>query len=421
MTKSLWKDILYPGRWHCRDGRTFDCSPQEIPYFQQRMKDMVDAGLPIPLSWEHQPQLKPGDDSSDEARANRAKFALGCARNARSSAGFLEAELDVPLEEDRKRLPAVRFVSPFIEWDFVDGKGRKWEGPSITHIAVTPRPIQHTQQPFAMSHNGAKAPIALSIADYEGPMDDEKDKKKKPADDDTTAADDATPGDEVTDTTDADTPPDATVTDDDGAPGFTDADAAELVELLAAHKIILGEGVTASNFTDRLKASLHTKAAHDGTAAGGPNDPNTQATATEVGEIGLSADAKTWKQRAERAETKIVAMEHKAMLGRIKQLGATGRINKTLRESLERDAKSVSLSLDSATGNVNGAPLIYKIEAYEQLPVNKAFADPTALSHEAKEVEPPKHLTKKDDDRKEEQEKAGDDIASMAGCRKKAA
>lgn len=401
---SRWKDILYAGRWHCRDGRTFDCPPEKIPYFRQRMADMIAAGLPVPLSWEHQPQLKPGDDSSDDARAARAKFALGHASDVRSDAGFLEARLEVPNPDDAKRLPAVRFVSPFIEWDFRDGTGKVWEGPSITHIAVTPRPIQHTQQPFAMSQTADTAPIALSLADYEGPMDDDQDpkKKKKPDEPEETEIEGGAETDSEAKTSQAQ--------------GLSDEEVPELVDLLAQHKIILGDGVTSANFCDRLKAALHTKAAHDGTGEGGPNNPDMQAQATEVG---LSAEGQTWKTRAERAESKIVALEQKSLLGRIKQLGTTGRIGKKLCEALETEAGGVSLSLDPTSGNVASMPLLFKIEAYEKLQPNRTgFADAAALSAEATEVEPPHRLTK---DNRDAQEKAGDDIAAMAGVRKKAA
>ena len=229
-----WKDILYPGLWHLRDGRKFHCSPQDLQHFKKRMLEMIQAGLPVPLSWEHQPRLKPGNDSSDEARADRAKYCLGDARDVRADSGFLETLVEVPDENDAKRLNSVRFVSPYIENDFVDSTGRKWDGPSITHIAVTPRPIQHTQRPFAMSQDGAKVrnltpasfvgndairnqyPIALSLQEFEGPMDD--DPKKTPKDGD---------GDGKVDegkTADA-----ADEGGESSPAGFTYADASELV------------------------------------------------------------------------------------------------------------------------------------------------------------------------------------------------
>ncbi len=52
------------------------------------------------------------------------------------------------MDDDAKRLPAVRFVSPRIEKDVKDGTGKVWPGLSITHLAVTDRPVQTPQQPF---------------------------------------------------------------------------------------------------------------------------------------------------------------------------------------------------------------------------------------------------------------------------------
>lgn len=416
---SVWKDILYPGRWHLPDGRTFDCSASDLTHFTGRMRDMMQAGLSIPLSWEHQASVKPGN--ADEARAERTKLTLGHTKQARSDAGFLETELEVPDAADAKKLPAVRFVSPYIEWDFVDGTGKKWEGPSITHIAVTPRPIQHTQRPFAMSHTGAGSrnltqpicmvdhagarnsyPIALSLSDYKGPSmpDDVMDDDETPNPKATKTGDDDTEGE-------GGTPPPA----DDQA-----GDVAEVVDLLAQHKIILGDGVTMENFFDRLKAALHTKAAHDGTGEGGPNNPETQAQATEVAMSHGTPDFNAMKARAERAEAKLIKAEHASLLSRIKNLSQTGRIAKTLHDSLLKQANAVSLSLDS-DGAVAGSPIIYKVEAYEALPANSAFPVDTK---NAQEVAPPTELTTPAVGLSAEQEKAqqdaGDDIARMAGA-----
>lgn len=408
---TVWKDILYPGRWHLRDGRTFECSQSDLSHYTRRMKDMIAAGLPIPLSWEHQASVKPGNP--DEARAERTKLTLGHTSAVRDSAGILETRLEVPDAADAKKLPAVRFVSPFIEWDFVDGSGKKWDGPSITHIAVTPRPIQHTQrafgEPAALSLTpGAKAaqtcnratrnakPVALSLSDYEGPMDD--DEKKKPKDGD---------GDGIVN---EDTPDEAPADDAGGLNGPEDksAEIAEVVQLLAPHKIVLGEGISSiDDFFQRLKAALHTKGAHDGTGVeGDPNNPQTQAMATEVS---MSLE-KNWQTRAERAESKLIDLEHASLLRRIKSLRESGKIAKPLADKLENQAKSVSLSLDPSTGAVNVLPLLSKVEAYEELPKNAAFplsrGDPT-------EQQPPERLLK---DNRKAQEDAGDELARMAGA-----
>lgn len=153
---TIKKDALYSGKWRLRDGRTFEVDPSDIPWYEHRMREFHEAGLPIPMTWEHQPSVKPG---SPEAIAEHAKLCLGHTVDVANNNGVLEIKADVPNDDDRKRLPSIKYVSPYIEYDYTDQTGKTWPGPSITHVAVTPNPVQHLQRPFALSNS--RDPMAI--------------------------------------------------------------------------------------------------------------------------------------------------------------------------------------------------------------------------------------------------------------------
>lgn len=164
------KDVLYPGVWHIPNGRggrkKVPFSRRDVRALQQRMQEMIAAGLSIPLAAEHQDQAKPL--TAAERKADWVKrLTLGWAEDAEvAPEGYLTARVAVPLAEDAARLPAARFVSPEIVHDFVDGTGRLWPGPSITHLAVTARPVQYPQRPFQQVRMSNV--IRLSLQDFGG-------------------------------------------------------------------------------------------------------------------------------------------------------------------------------------------------------------------------------------------------------------
>ena len=131
----------------------------------------------------------------------------------------------MPSAEDAARLPSVRFVSPQIEPDFIDGDGREWDGPSIVHVAVTPRPVQHHQKPFTPVRMGV---VRLALEDYEMPDDEGKDKEKKG-------------------------PPEKSDKSEGGGGGF---DLKKVMELLAGKGITLPDSTTDENFMEYLIVAL---------------------------------------------------------------------------------------------------------------------------------------------------------------------
>lgn len=160
----LSKDVLYAGTWRLNDGRLFKCAPSEIPHFAKRMQEMLDCGLNIPLTWEHQENIYAMSQEEMQRRlADQTKATLGWAEKADAKPGVLHAEVNVPGAENAAKLNEIRFVSPTIKNNYVDSKGRLWPGKSIIQLAVTPIPVQHEQRPF---RGVADAPMNLSMAGF---------------------------------------------------------------------------------------------------------------------------------------------------------------------------------------------------------------------------------------------------------------
>jgi hypothetical protein len=159
------KDALYPGTYRLAGGRKVTYSRADIPHLAKRLRDMKAAGLLVPLTWAHRPGADGRPMSEEDRISEETKYMLGFADDAETTQeGFLQVKLDVPNEDDAKRLPVVRFISPAIKRDYIDGSGKKWPGLSIVHLAVTPRPVQSKQRPFKRVDDST---ITLSLGDLE--------------------------------------------------------------------------------------------------------------------------------------------------------------------------------------------------------------------------------------------------------------
>lgn len=143
-----------------RYGRWFEFSDADIRDAHENIQKMLKRGVPIPLVFEHV-DLEAGDD--DEWRANYARHCFGHAGGSRiSKAGSLEVRHDVVDPEDVKRLRKCKFVSPKIRPGWWDSKGGEYTGATVTHIALTPSPVQYNQKPFELSDADG---LFLSYAD----------------------------------------------------------------------------------------------------------------------------------------------------------------------------------------------------------------------------------------------------------------
>lgn len=387
---SFTKDVLYPGTYSVADGKggrrkvVFDRAKVEL--LTQRMKDMLAAGLAIPLAAEHQDRGKPL--TAEERKAEWVKkLTLGWAEAAElAPEGYLTTRVEVPIAEDARRIPAVRFVSPEIVEDFVDGTGRKWPGPSITHLAVTPRPVQQNQKPFQPVQMSC---VRLSLSDYEGePMDQEP----KPNE----------------------TPKKGEETPSGGGKFSLD----ELRKVLADDGYGIPDHVTEpEEFLQHLHtAALSKKAMIDKLVDDGEEEPNggEPAPAPADGPIMMSLGGHTFELRRQgkkggakkpagagpqnnpapadprtsRLEQALLSQGREAMKTRINSLFSTGRVTKPIKDKLLSECGTVRLSLDDA-GQLGTNAVLSKVEAYEELPAGSAWPATGALPEGVRGVEPP--------------------------------
>lgn len=156
-----WKDVIRVGTYRLPDGRRIEFTRDDLRHLHGRVKAMAAANVLPALSWEHQDEAKP--QTAAERRANKARFCLGHVFDARLAGDDeLELLLDVPDPDDYRRLASVRFTSPELVDNFIDGNGRAWPGKSITHVAITPTPVQHGQRGFKSAQLSV---VRLSLLD----------------------------------------------------------------------------------------------------------------------------------------------------------------------------------------------------------------------------------------------------------------
>lgn len=396
--KTVRKDVLYAGTVHPPGmGEPIRFSREDLAHYARRLRDMVADGLQIPVSWEHQSKAKPRTREEWEAeKAELTKLCLGHARAATvDEGGVLVAEFDVPDDGDRARLPSVGFVSPEIKWDWTDGRGKTWPGPSITHVAVTPRPVQHDQQRFTRDSVGLS--LRLSLDDYvwlgDSPMADEKDDKDDR--DDKPAAAEKEPDNDEPEKGEAE--PEMDMPDMTDMPDMANEQPADvmspgaqrMVETLAALQqlgLVLPDDTTPKNLLERLHTAALTKLAHkdhplkDEQDEQGPEQPE------QPEQPGNGADdaqpepmppptAGVTLSMSERRElnalkARLARTERDDLRRRIDRLKTTGRIDRTLHDALARELGTVRLSLTEA-GELAENGLVIKVKAYEALPAGR--------------------------------------------------
>lgn len=334
------KDVLYVGKVQPPDRKEpIEFTPADVQHYSQRLKDMLADGLQIPLAWEHQDQAKPlTQQELDERRAELAKLTLGhaCSADIDADLGCLKVKSEIPLDEDAKRVRAIRFISPEIVWNYRDGRGKVWPGPSITHLAVTPRPVQHRQQPFKPT---TLSLLRLSMSQYvrlgEYPMADEKKPEKK---DGETALDSA---------------------------GMLK----KVIECLGTVGLALGDGVSQDNFLERLYAACETKAAADGKI---PTEEETTTTTEETPKpaegqmpmmMSLQRDLATERTRADRLEKGVIAKGKQELKTRACAL--LGFLTKPEVDGLVKDIDKQPLRL-SLEGGIEPSTVSMQLAAYEK-------------------------------------------------------
>lgn len=349
------KDVLYVGTVHPPGlSEPILFTDEDIQYYGRRMKEMLADGLQIPLAWSHQDRAKPmTQEEWDRRKAELEKLTLGhaCAADVDPELGCLKVKIEIPVEEDARRVRAVRYVSPEIIWNYRDGRGKVWPGPSITHLAVTARPVQHHQQPFRQV---ALSMLRLSMSDYVrlGDID---------------VADE----------------PQNTPNNGDGAVD-SGAKLKKVLEALAKVGLVLADDTTVDNLLDRLHSVALTKeAADNGSISSDDDESRTTPSEKEISPVMMSLvqkELEPYKQALLRT--------HRASLqSRIRRLLDTGRITRPIYQALAADCGKVHLSLDGM-GDLIPSPLTAKIEAYEALDENSSWPATVRLGQET-ETDPP--------------------------------
>lgn len=352
------KDVLYPGAYRLPDGRRVNYSRQEVERLAKRANEMLAHGLHIPVCWEHQDGIRV---SRAERLADRARLNLGHVVAARAHPeGFLEIDIDVPNDEDAKRLPSARFVSPQFEFDITDSDDRKWDGRSLTHVAVTPRPVQHRQQPFRPKAQEALGVVSraverLSLDGYLG------EKEKMAEENDTSADDGGAEGGSLGDLIEA----------LKGAGLSIPDEVQDIAGLIIAVKASSGNTADTTDSTDTIPdATGDTEGVSE--ASGGP--------------VMMSADA---QKRIDALEARLVQSERKSLERRVRDLLRLGKVPKAIHDRLLADLKTERLSLDQA-GNLQAGKLLAQVEAYEALEPSPFLRERLSTDTAGlREVEPP--------------------------------
>lgn len=365
---TLAKDFLYPGKWRLVDGRIEDFSPQRVLHLKTRMQEMLKAELPVPLAWEHQPDAVPLSRSEmAKALEEKTKGICGHATTVSDGPrGGIAGLLEVPDDAEARRVETIRFVSPQIETDFVDGTNRLWPGESIVHLAVTGRPVQHTQQPFRrVAMSLARPSIQLSLDGYQGKaMADEKDDKPKGKEDDAPPAKEEKPDSEL--------PADDVEHPDAGR-------LQETIQALRADGYAFPDDTTPENFLERLHTAVLTKQMATGNTPSGSDTTSANGKAPEQEASPPPLAMSQMAAELNALKSKSINDGRAGLKARAKSLYECGLLQKPAYDALAKEIGAVQLSIDRS-GNIGQTIVQAKIEAYEEVLKNMDPNQPVALS-----------------------------------------
>jgi hypothetical protein len=421
-----------------KGGRTLQKFTQaRVEHLAKRLRDMLDAGLNVPVAKEHQPSGKPmGHTEYEDYLRNKVDLLVGHTADGflHPERGHLEINVEAPTPEDEKALARARFISPEIVHNFRDGSGKLWPGESITHFALTPRPVQHGQEPFrrvertALSHegNGTPAgactpqtvpwsyegtPLRLSLDDFQPVQLSEED-----------MAEEFDEGGAATATDEAPPKKDSDV-DLPGEPGAFD----DCKELLAAHGINLPEDTDEENGWEHLKVAL--------TALQGVLTPKNQSgeepmpgegqTPQPVNDNGMlmSLQAENKRLKAENVKYRDTGTKRYVggLRGRLDALRRSGFLSADDVKEYEPQLAAVRLSLDDQPD-----PLELEIRRLERTARRHAFVSPSKIDLSMggdgpTAVTDPEHAAAEAEgsSSREAQEKAGEELAARAGAGKR--
>lgn len=310
---------------------------------------LVASGIPVPASWEHRDDARPGRLSRDDMASARAKGTLGFVEKYEiDDKSRVFAIVDAPNEVDAKKAETVRFCSPEID-QFTDGTGKEW-GEVFTHIAITPRPVQHDQQPITRLSLTYAGPIRLSV-------DPEK-------------------GEDMAEENETETE-----TEGDGS------ESAGIKDLVAALEEC---GFNIPEEASTLKEIIIAVKAHCG--GEGDDDGDGDGDESEVVERQTAPVQMSLQKANERAEKTL----RKDMERQIDGLLRTGRISPLIAKGLKDRLGKLRLSFDK-NGDVKESTVSTEINAYAKLPANSVWSKrgrKTRLSAaDVERIDPPEDVS----------------------------
>ena len=145
-----WVDSLFLGTWHLPSGDVFRCAEPDLDYYFNRAKEYLGAGVPLPVCLEHQPTV---GLSFHDRLAEQTKHTIGHCHAVKKENGCVSFLVDGD-DEAHAIMRRNKYVSPEIRQDVMNTKsGQRFAGPSIVHLAVTPRPVQVTGKPHVSLSN----------------------------------------------------------------------------------------------------------------------------------------------------------------------------------------------------------------------------------------------------------------------------
>lgn len=169
------KDVLWCGRWEYPGGRVLRVTPADIHAAARNANLMLGRDRhQVPLCWEHQDAARPRPVEMAATVFGSANERADWARNCIAPAARFVVEPDpdrrgkprLAVEFDAGRLTGDELrrieragkVSCRLEFDPPRwGKAGRYAGLCVSHVAVTPKPVEGLQGPFLMSAAGRAA------------------------------------------------------------------------------------------------------------------------------------------------------------------------------------------------------------------------------------------------------------------------
>lgn len=294
------------------DGRKImaEFSPADVKAFHQRGNEMIRSRVPVPVCFNHDPAVKPAVTAAERERQKALAVAGEAVEYELAKDGTLFANVEVPDPMDALLVRRMKFTSPRIE-PFTDGNARDW-GRVITHLALTPRPVQHDQPPARELSLGA---VQLSLDPYEG-IDMAEEKTES---------------------------------------GEGEGGAATIKDLIAA---LSAAGLTIPKEVetlDDLIIAVKASAGVGGKGGAGPADGT-----VESSEKPLMMSLETQQKKAE-------VIARGILKKRAADLFANGIVPKPISDALIRECDTVQLAFDDK-GEVVPNAVTIRLESYEALP-----------------------------------------------------